>query len=332
MTDMKNNTAETIKDADRFEQYLIEHPFKGIPENLYDAMNYMMQLGGKRMRPKLLLMAYESCALKVTDDALKLALAIETFHNFSLIHDDILDNAPLRRGKKTVHKEWNESTAILAGDNMLAKCYDLILNSEIGNKESILKIFTKVAVQICEGQQMDMNLPFQKEVTEYDYLEMIKLKTAVLPATSMQIGALAANADNAVVESFYQFGLNLGMAFQLQDDYLDAFGSAEEIGKQAGGDIMENKKTIIYLHAMKHLDMESRTILNAWYTEKVHDSAMKVEEVRHLFRKSKSDVYLLELKNNYEQMALQHLEIACKDEVYKQELTHLFDQLKNRKG
>lgn len=326
------DTTSTKREDDRFELYLKEHPFRGEPANLYEAMNYIMQLGGKRMRPKLLLMAYECCAGRTDDEALKLSFTIETFHNFSLVHDDILDNAPIRRGKKTVHEKWGQSTAILAGDNMLAMCYKLILDAKIANKETVLKIFSDVATRICEGQQMDMNLPGQKEVTEAQYLQMIQLKTAVLPATALQMGAMAAGAEEHISNEFYTFGLNLGMAFQLQDDYLDAFGSAEETGKQEGGDILENKRTIIYLHAMQHLDKASKELLGAWYSEKVHDPAMKVKQVRELFRKSKSDAYLLELKNAYEQIALEHLKLACKDDAYRQAFINLFEQLKNRKN
>lgn len=165
-----------LKEDDKFESYLLNHPFTGKPDSLYAPMNYIMQLGGKRMRPKLLIMAYESCGGQQIEEAYKLALAIETFHNFSLVHDDIMDNAPIRRGKKTVHEKWNTATAILAGDNLLTKCYDLILNAKVNHKESILQLFTTTATQVCEGQQFDMDLPKQTHVDEAEYLEMINTK------------------------------------------------------------------------------------------------------------------------------------------------------------
>ncbi len=323
--------AETVKGADNFEQYLVEHPIIGSPENLYDAMNYIMQLGGKRMRPKLLLMAYESCAGTISEDALQLALAIETFHNFSLVHDDIMDNAPIRRGQQTVHKKWDNATAILAGDNLLIKCYELILKTEIKNKVEILQLFTKTATEVCEGQQMDVDMPLQKNVTEEGYLEMIKLKTAVLPACALKIGALAANSDSAIANEFYNFGLNLGMAFQLQDDYLDTFGTAEEIGKQVGGDISENKKTILYLHAMKNSDSDLRNKLESWYTGKVHDGALKIEEVRQIFMQRKSDIYLLQLKKEYEVRARLYLTNVCTDQQVNLIFLQLLNSLESRK-
>jgi len=317
-------------EEDNFESYLLNHPFNGQPETLYAPMNYIMQLGGKRMRPKLLLMAYESCGGLHKEDANKLALAIETFHNFSLVHDDIMDNAQLRRGQKTVHEKWNTATAILAGDNLLTKCYDLILNTEVNNKERILKLFTATATQVCEGQQLDMDLPNQNQVTEAEYLEMIKYKTAVLPAVALQMGALAANSSNALAETFYQFGLNLGMAFQLQDDYLDTFGTTEAIGKQVGGDILENKKTVLYLHAMLNLQGEPQQQLKNWFTQTTQDNTLKIEEVKDLYQMAKSDVYLLNRKAAYENKALEHLANTGMDDANKSIFIALFELIKNR--
>ncbi len=318
-------------DVDKFEQFLKKHPFTGVPENLYEPMNYMMNLGGKRMRPKLLLMAYEAVNGHLNNDAFKLALAIETFHNFSLVHDDIMDNAPIRRGKPTVHLHWNAATAILAGDNLIMKCYELILDTNLENTHTILKLFTAMAQQVCEGQQMDMNLPQQSIVTEADYLEMIKLKTAVLPALALKIGALAANAPLHIAEEYYAFGLNFGMAFQLQDDYLDSFGTAADIGKQEGGDILENKKTILYLHALQTLPLTQQTELNNWYNNTTQ-SQEKIEQVRSLFSQANSHTYLTELKHNYEQKALAHLQIACKNNNYLKAFMGLFEVFRNRKG
>ena len=322
--------SENIVTSDNFEQYLISHPFVGKPENLYNAMNYIMQLGGKRMRPKLLLLAFHSAAGQNEDDAYKLALSIETFHNFSLVHDDIMDNAPLRRGKKTVHEEWNTPTAILAGDNLVIKCYELILATGFTNRLELLEEFTKMAAQVCDGQQKDMNLPTHEFITEEDYLKMIMLKTAVLPACALKMGAMAAGLNKEQTESYYAFGLNLGMAFQLQDDYLDTFGSSLDTGKQEGGDIIENKRTILYLFAEKQLDGEDRSELNRWYTNQIHDQSLKVERVRELFKKAGSDEYLNKLKTEYESKALENLRKVCSEGPYFTQFMQLFDSLKVR--
>lgn len=324
--------AENIVASDRFEQYLNSNPFLGKPENLYNPMNYIMQLGGKRLRPKLLLLAHQCVAGVVDTPALQLALAIETFHNFSLVHDDIMDNAPMRRGKRTVHEEWNTNTAILAGDNLLIKCYDLILKSECRHKDEILNEFSIMATQVCEGQMMDMNLPNQENIREEEYLQMIRLKTAVLPACALKIGAMAAGADAETADYYYDFGLNLGMAFQLQDDYLDAFGNSPETGKITGGDILENKRTLLYLHAERILQGEDAKELGNWCNGKVHDKEMKIERVRALFRKAGSDVYLSGLKTEFEKHALQNLNQACPQSPYKDNMLQLFELLSERKS
>jgi geranylgeranyl diphosphate synthase type II len=289
-----------------------------------------MQLGGKRMRPKLLLLAYQSIKAEVDQDALKLALAIETFHNFSLVHDDIMDNAPIRRGKKTVHEEWDESTAILAGDNLLIKAYQLILETNFECKEELLKAYTQMSAQVCDGQQMDMNLPKQLQITETEYLQMIQLKTAVLPAVALQMGALAAGASASICQAFYDFGLNLGMAFQLQDDYLDAFGSAQDIGKQEGGDIIENKRTILMLHALKHLNGNDLKQLQNLIDQVDVDETMKISTVRLLMKQAGSDQYLLQLKQDYETKAHHFLDLACPEPSHQLGLLRLFEGLKTR--
>jgi geranylgeranyl diphosphate synthase type II len=321
---------ENIVTSDNFEQFLISNPFIGKPQNLYNSMNYIMQLGGKRMRPKLLLLAYQCIAKELNQDAYKLALAIETFHNFSLVHDDIIDNAPLRRGKKTVHKEWSEATAILSGDNLLVKSIEMILSTSFENKEQLLNEFLVLSKQVCEGQQMDLNLPTQEFISEEEYLEMIRLKTGVLPACALKMGATAAGANAEEGDLYYDFGLNLGMAFQLQDDYLDCFGNASETGKIEGGDIIENKRTIMYLHALKNLNSEDKDKLQSWYDNPAHDNDVKVKSVRDLFRKAASDTYLLKLKAEFEECALSNLEKACDNAETKEQILSLFELLKTR--
>ena len=324
--------SENIVASDSFEEYLISHPFLGKPENLYNPMNYIMQLGGKRMRPKLLLLAFQSVSEELNKEVFQLALSIETFHNFSLLHDDIMDNAPIRRGKKTVHEEWNAATAILAGDNLLIQCYDLILKTSLPNKAELLNEFTIMATQVCEGQQMDMNLPNQELISDEEYLQMIRLKTAVLPACALKMGALAANASLERADVFYDFGLNLGMAFQLQDDYLDAFGSSEEIGKQEGGDIIENKRTLLYLHALRTLTGGDKEELQYWFNSKPEDATNKIERVRSLFKLAESDRFLMDLKADFERHALTNIDTACEGSSNKAQVLALFDLLKTRKA
>ncbi len=321
---------ENVVTSDSFEQYLISHPFVGKPENLYNSMNYIMQLGGKRMRPKFLLLSLKAVGGTLNEDAMKLALAIETFHNFSLVHDDIMDNAPIRRGKKTVHEEWNIPTAILAGDNLLLKCIELIIDTKFDNKIDLLQEFTTMASLVCDGQQMDMNLPGIEQISEADYLKMIELKTAVLPACALKMGAMAGGADKATAEAYYQFGLHLGMAFQLQDDYLDTFGSSADIGKQEGGDIIENKRTILYLHAESVLNETDKQNLKAWFEDPVANPEDKVAVVRELYLQAGSDTYLNQMKSDYEHKALEILNTICEPGDSKSQFMMLFDFLRSR--
>ncbi|MDP2176613.1 MAG: polyprenyl synthetase family protein [Bacteroidota bacterium] len=319
--------------SDTIENYILSNPFIGKPENLYNSMNYIMQLGGKRMRPQLLLLAYLAKENSLNDDVLKLALAIETFHNFSLVHDDIMDNAPMRRGKKTVHEEWNIPTAILSGDNLLTKCYELILNTGVSHKELILKEFTSMASLVSDGQQMDMNMPVKEMVTEEEYLKMIEFKTAVLPACALKMGAIAAGFENHECQAFYNFGVSLGLAFQLQDDYLDAFGAAEMIGKQEGGDILENKKTILYIHALKNLNEDlSKELKELFEANQTFNNSYKIDRVRDLFIESGSKDYLLKLKAQYEQDALNILNPINMLPDIKESLFNFLGSLQNRKS
>jgi geranylgeranyl diphosphate synthase type II len=223
------------------EETIKNNPFKGKPENLYDPLNYILGLGGKRIRPVLTLMSAELFSDSI-EKAVPSAMAVELFHNFSLIHDDIMDKAPLRRGQSTVHIKWDTPTGILSGDLMLVKAYEQLMLSEQKYWPALLTVFNKTASDVCDGQQMDMNFETQKNVLESDYLEMIKLKTSVLLGCSLKMGAIVADAEDSNCSELYNFGVNLGMGFQLMDDYLDAFGTPELVGKQPGGDILSDKK------------------------------------------------------------------------------------------
>ena len=231
------------------EKTILKEKYNYQPKGLYEPIKYVMSMGGKRLRPVLTLMSYNLFDEKL-ENAFNPALGIETFHNFTLLHDDIMDNADLRRNKPTVHKKWNENTAILSGDAMMVKAYLHLLNYKGKNFREILDIFTQTALEVCEGQQYDMNFEIIDKVSIDDYLEMIRLKTAVLLAASLKIGALVADADKDDVENLYQAGLNVGMAFQLQDDFLDAFGDEDSFGKVIGGDIVANKKTFLLISAL----------------------------------------------------------------------------------
>jgi geranylgeranyl diphosphate synthase, type II len=244
-------------------QAIADSKYPASPKELYEPISYLMGLGGKRMRPVSLLMA---CNL-FTDDitkAIKPAMAMEVFHNFTLMHDDIMDNAPLRRGKPTVHRKWNSNVAILSGDVMLVEAYKLIMEVDRSILPEILQIFNETAVGVCEGQQIDMNFEDLQEVHESDYLNMIRLKTAVLLAASLKIGALIGGASDEDAGLLYNFGINLGLAFQLHDDILDVYGAPEKFGKQVGGDIISNKKTFMLIKASELASVETKTTLLDW--------------------------------------------------------------------
>jgi len=260
---------------------LTEHSYGEQPNELYEPIRYIMSLGGKRLRPVLVLLAYKL----FKDDhetILDQALAVEVFHNFTLMHDDIMDDAPLRRGKQTVHEKWDSSTAILSGDVMLVRAYDLLLDAP-GDLRAIIKAFNECAAGVCEGQQFDMNFETMSSVTEEDYINMIRLKTAVLLGFSLQFGAMLAGASEASTKALYKFGVDIGIGFQLKDDLLDVYADQEKFGKQVGGDIISNKKTFLLLKALELANDEQKTQLTQWIDKKEFDSAEKVEAVTAIY-------------------------------------------------
>lgn len=257
------------------------------PSTLYDPIHYIIQLGGKRLRPILTLMTAEmfGCDYK---KALNAALSVEVFHNFSLVHDDIMDDAPLRRGKETVHEKWDVNTGILSGDAMLILAYQLFESYDANTFQNLAKLFSKTALEVCEGQQYDVDFETRDDVTISEYLKMIEFKTAVLVGAAMKMGAIVANASNECQLLIYEFGKNLGIAFQLQDDYLDAFGDPKTFGKQVGGDIIENKKTYLYLKALEFSNAEDKKQLEHLYSISPTDSSEKIETVKQFFVSSGS--------------------------------------------
>jgi len=255
------------------------------PKSLYEPIQYILGLGGKRMRPVLTLMAAEifDCDYK---KAIQAATAVEVFHNFSLIHDDIMDDAPLRRGKVTVHEKWNVNTGILSGDAMLILAYQYFEDYEPKVFSALAKLFSKTALEVCEGQQYDVDFETRDDVTIPEYLKMIEYKTAVLVGAAMKMGAIVAETSDENKDLIYDFGLNLGIAFQLQDDYLDAFGNPDTFGKQIGGDIIENKKTFLYLKAIEYGDTDDKNQLTHLFSIQPKDNTDKIETVKLIFNES----------------------------------------------
>ena len=255
------------------------------PRNLYDPIQYILSLGGKRMRPVLTLMSAEIFDVSY-EKALPAAMAVEVFHNFSLVHDDIMDAAPLRRGNVTVHVKWDTNTGILSGDAMLILAYQYFEKYEPKIFRKLAKLFSKTALEVCEGQQWDVDFETRTDVTIPEYLKMIEFKTAVLVAAAMKMGAIIAKTSKTNAKLIYEFGLNLGIAFQLQDDYLDAFGDPATFGKQVGGDIIENKKTFLFLKAMEFSNATLQARLLYLFTEYTDNVEAKIEEVKQIFNES----------------------------------------------
>ena len=296
------------------------------PSTLYDPNRYFLQLGGKRIRPVLCLMGNELFD-EITEDAWNVANAIELFHNFTLIHDDIMDKAPLRRGMQTVHEKYGESTALLAGDVMLVAAYDYLNNVSTTYSKKIIHLFNKTAKEVCEGQQLDMDFEKQDDVDLAAYLNMITLKTSVLLAASLKMGAILGGALERNQNLLYEFGKKLGLAFQVQDDYLDAFGDPEKFGKQVGGDIKANKKTFLLIHALETASAEQKEELGQ-LLQSNHDK--KVDGVLSIFRQCKVDEWAKELKEQYSKEAFQHLEDIAVLSKRKQPLKELASFLVQR--
>jgi geranylgeranyl diphosphate synthase type II len=270
---------------DAFLEYLNTTLETKEPKNLYEPITYILNLGGKRLRPVLVLMSAEIFDAPY-QKALQAALAIEVFHNFSLVHDDIMDAAPIRRGKATVHEKWDLNTGILSGDAMLINAYQLFEHYEGSIFKELAQLFTKTAIQVCEGQQYDIDFESREDVEIEDYLKMIEYKTAVLVGASLQMGAIVAGAPEDCKRSVYQYGRLLGIAFQLQDDYLDAFGNPDTFGKQVGGDIIENKKTFLYLKALENSERNEASNLEHLYSISPLDATGKIEAVKLIFEQS----------------------------------------------
>lgn len=285
------------------EKFNIRH-FPGHPKLLYDAAQYLLTFGGKRIRPVMCIMGNELVD-EINPDSWHVANAIELFHNFTLVHDDIMDKAPLRRGMPTVHTKFGDSTALLSGDVMLVAAYDRIKNINKDHLQSVLKIFNTNAMQVCEGQQLDMEFEKREHVSLEEYVEMIGLKTSVLLASSLQLGAVLGGAGQGNQQHLYDFGKNLGIAYQIQDDYLDVFGDAGKFGKKPGGDIASNKKTFLLIQAM---NVASPGQLEELHELLKNNDENKIDKVTSIYKSCKVDQWAKELKHNYFTNALQRLE------------------------
>ena len=312
---------------DAFLTYMKENSFDAAPTELYEPIDYILNLGGKRMRPVMLLMAYNL----FKDDysqALPAAYTVEIFHNFSLVHDDIMDAAPLRRGKATVHHKWDVNTGILSGDAMLVYAYEYLLKLADKSKlYELVKTFNKAAIEVCEGQQYDINFETRDDVQIDEYLKMIELKTSVLLAGGMKMGAIIAGASPEEQEHVYQFGRNVGIAFQLQDDYLDSFGDPEKFGKKVGGDIAQNKKTYLILKALERADDETKKTLIQHMSSTPKDEVRKIAEVKAILRDLDIPKLTFELKNQYQNTAFRHLDAIQVLDERKQPLVDIANAL-----
>ncbi len=302
-------------------QTLVDQEFIRHPKELYEPIHYTMNQGGKRIRPVLTLLACELFGGDI-QFALHPALAIEIFHNFTLVHDDIMDNAPLRRGRETVYRKWNQNIAILSGDTMFALAYQYALKTRHDFVPQILEAFNKAAIEVCEGQQLDMNFEQVNVVSIPQYIEMIRLKTAVLIAVSLQIGSIIGNAKTKDQVHIEQFGTLLGIAFQLKDDYLDVYGQEDSFGKQNGGDIVAGKKTFLYLKALEVCDKDVRNNLIAIYNDQKTDPVIKYNKVRSIYDQVGIEKLVNAEMQSYYQRALTALELIDVDRHRK---TNLFE-------
>ncbi len=304
--------------------------FGSQPKSLYEPIRYIMSLGGKRLRPLLALISY---SLYKTDPEkiVKYAITIEAFHNFTLLHDDIMDKAPLRRGKATVHEKWNVNTAILSGDVMLVKVYDQFLNLDGDTLKEVLRIFNQCAAEVCEGQQWDMEFETKSKVTEAQYIEMIRLKTAVLLGFSLELGALLANASQDDRQALKEFGINIGIGFQLKDDLLDVYADKNKFGKQVGGDILANKKTYLLIKAKEKARGKDKQELELWLNAKKFNKLKKVKAVTDLY--TKLGIAQLTERNieEYFSKGFQNLD-RLKDSPQKQQLIEFTQNLITRQS
>ena len=303
--------------------------FNDEPSGLYNPIRYILSIGGKRVRPCFTLLA-NSLFSEHYSAVVYPALAIEIFHNFTLLHDDIMDNALTRRNKETVHIKWNRNTAILSGDAMMIMAYEILSKTNPAVFPKIFALFNRTALEVCEGQQYDMEFENRGEVSIEEYIEMIRLKTAVLIATSMSVGAISAQAATTEIDYMYQFGLNIGLAFQLQDDYLDVFANSHEFGKSIGGDILANKKTFLMISALNSSQPQLVHELQTWIAKKDFDPKEKIMEVTKIYRELEIEKQTKLIADDYFNRGLAFLEKVNAPKNQKAELIHFVLKLMKR--
>ena len=304
--------------------------WKREPYGLYEPIEYTLAAGGKRVRPQLAMIASQLFGGK-DEEVLPAALALEVFHNFTLLHDDVMDKADVRRGRPTVHVKWNENTAILSGDQVLIEAYKLLAGVREDKLPKVLQLFNKMATEICEGQQYDVDFESQEQVTLEEYLKMIRLKTAVLLATALKIGSYIAGASIEQQDMLYEFGINIGLAFQIQDDILDVWGNPETFGKAVGGDISCNKKTFVALTAMQLADYATRQELKQWFSQTLTDNTEKIAAVKALYKQVGTRTKCEEAVEQYTTQALHLLSLLPQNQATEQ-LRQLANKLNARKN
>lgn len=305
-------------------------PYNRTPKSLYEPIRYVLSMGGKRIRPVLMLLGY-NLYKEDTDKILMNAIALETYHNYTLLHDDLMDQADLRRGHETVHKKWDANTAILSGDSMLVLAYERMAQCDSRHLADVLRLFTTTALEIGEGQQYDMEFETRDDVREEEYIEMIRLKTSVLLACALKIGAILADAPAEDADSLYKFGEQIGLAFQLQDDYLDVYGDSKVFGKKIGGDITSNKKTFMLINAFSHADEAQRQELEKWVNAKSFDREEKIATVTRLYNEIGIDKMAQDKIAYYFEQSKKYLDAVQVPAERKEELLKYAQRMMKRK-
>lgn len=324
---MKNCTASEL--LKMVNDYLDALPYERKPASLYEPIKYVLSLGGKRIRPVMMLLAYNLYKER-PEDILSSACALETYHNYTLLHDDLMDHASMRRGHQTVHKRWDENTAILSGDSMLVLAYERLALCTPDKLKAVLDLFTETALQIGEGQQYDMDFESRNDVTEEEYIEMIRLKTSVLLACAAKMGAILADAPDADADNLYRFGEQFGLAFQLQDDFLDVYGDPKVFGKNIGGDIVSNKKTYMLIKAYGLADGQQLKELQKWISATAFDPAEKIEAITRLYNEIGIDRLANEKINFYFEQSQRYLALVSVPEERKTELVNYMNEMLHR--
>ena len=310
--------------------YIASLPYERKPKSLYDPIEYVLAAGGKRIRPSFVLMAYNLFHDDV-DRILPVATALETYHNYTLLHDDLMDKADMRRGRPTVHKKWDDNTAILSGDTMLVLAYEHLAKCDSKYLKPALDLFTETALEVSEGQQFDMEFETRNDVAEEEYIEMIRLKTSVLLACALKMGAVVAGASDADANALYAFGEKVGLAFQLQDDLLDVYGDPKVFGKAIGGDITSNKKTFMLINAFNRADAGTRAELERWTTATEFDPAEKIAAVTEIYNRLGIDKLAEQRIKEYFEQSRQHLDELSVSDDRKAVLREYTERMMNRK-